>query len=122
MIAADPGLRLQSCGQALQHRFFDLSPPRLDERIRERSCSSSSASVLTRILRCTDKTSTSTRKHEIESIPNSSKTPIKSSSGKKPPRSTPKKKAEKGFAIFQDDDGPSPAREPSPSILLSCTV
>ncbi|GAA6020496.1 hypothetical protein JCM11491_001375 [Sporobolomyces phaffii] len=90
MIAADPGLRLQSCGQALKHRFFNLAPSRLDERIH--------------------KTSTSTRKHEIESTSKSSKTPIKSSSGKIPPRSTPKKKAEKGFAIFQDDDAPSPAR------------
>ncbi|GAA5872039.1 hypothetical protein JCM16303_000953 [Sporobolomyces ruberrimus] len=83
MVEVDPHLRLQSCGKALQHRFFDPLESRNDK-------------ISTNP---TSETPTRMAQYKIRSM---SKTPT--SSAKKAHRSTPKKKGEKGFLVFQDDD------------------
>ncbi|GAA5901464.1 uncharacterized protein JCM6883_000219 [Sporobolomyces salmoneus] len=89
MVEVDPSLRLQSCGRALQHRYFQEASP----RPKTNSPLGNSA----------------TPPRQIEVIPNvKPKTPT--SSAKKPQRSTPKKKEEKSFIIFSDENAPSPAR------------
>jgi hypothetical protein len=112
MVEVNPHLRLQSCGKALQHRYFDIPQPKPVATPRE-SCTLKSISreqSLTRFAFSASFSASTPPRKAGAALRSHSKTPT--SSVKKPQRSPQRKKEQTGFTVYQDENEPtlSPAR------------